>query len=461
MHRFKKFTAYALSAAMMMGSSMTALAADPTTSAGTGNILDYKVQTQIVPTAISLAINPNGYAVNVRYTAVAEDAEYAEGTKYYSKGSDGKYSIVTDIIASGTGANWDDKVAAGLYTATTSNSQLVTFNYGLANTSTVDRKITVSFEVSADESITFVDTAAKATNEAAEDDGGAKKGEYKIFLQLVPAKAGEAITASTYAEATGDFDEDAEYYTKSGNDYTLVEENDEDAFDDGDYYVATTTIGTLIQAKELADVNMTASTAPVAFSTGSGTTSAEVAFSLPKATYSLKDDEFIDFSTTTAQVAGKFEMTGIGGVSGFTFTGVMNTNTEWAELETKTITITPTYRFEDSTGLETAVSTGLNQVAATPAGPSVTLSASGLITVSNLTAEKNYASSTVIAYGSESYELNSDGNITWGTNSWSASEGGTLTIQLNDVWLGVIEGEEVTVTVTLSDGSTITATQEF
>ncbi len=368
MKGFKKVTAIVLSAAMMIGSSMTAFAADPTTNAGTGNILDYKVQTQVVPTSLSLAINPNGYPVNIRYAKLADDAEYSNTTKYYTLESDGTYKI--SAIADATAFA---SAKANLYTATTSNAQIVTFNYGLANESTVQRKISVKFDVVADENVEFVDAAAKATNEATADDGGAKVGEYKVFLQLVPAKAGEAITAATYAKATGDYDASGVYYTKSGTTYTKVETNSETDFDAGNYYVSTTTIGTEILAKELADVTMTNSTAPIAFATGSGTTSAEVAFSLPKATYDLKQTEFIDFNTATNDVESKFEMTGIGGLSGFTFTGTMNTNTEWSQLETKTITITPTYRFEDATGLETAVSTGLNQVVATPANTAPTI----------------------------------------------------------------------------------------
>ena len=463
MHRFKKLTAFALSAAMMIGSSMTSLATEVDTTAGVGNILDYKIQTQVVPTSLSLAINPNGYAVNVRYTKLADDATYAEGTKYYSLGSDGKYSIVTDIVATGTGANWDDKLEAGLYTATTSNSQIVTFNYGLANKSTVDRKITVSFDVTADSSIEFVDSAAKATNEATTDDGGAKTGEYKIFLQLVPAKAGEAVTTNTYAKATGDYDADAEYYTLSDGTYTLVETNSEDDFDD--YYVAATTIGTLIQAKELADVTMQSSTAPITFTAGTGTTSAEVAFKLGKATYSLKSDQFIDFSTTTAQVADKFEITGIGGVSAFTFTGTMNTNTEWAKLTTKTITITPTYRFEDATGLETAVSTGLNQVEAVPANaaPSIAVTEYDMEADTAVTVSYSLGSGTLAADSLTGVEwvegapgTNLFGNTTFVTADASAKTFTMTVASINNMIAGT--GDTQTIKVTFSDGTEIELT---
>lgn len=360
----KRTMAAVLSAAMVFSSATTIFADEtlPSTIASEGSILDFKVQTQVVPTAMKVAINPNGYAINVRYSKLANDATYSATTKYYTKSDEGVYSVAT-VTSDDFATN-----KATLYTAETSNNQIISFNYGLANTSTVARKITVTLDITADSKITFVDTAAKAANEAATDDGGAKKGEYKMFLQLVPAKAGEAMTANTYAKATA-YAADTKYYTR-GDDgkYTEATIANEDAFkaSTSQLYTSTTTIGTEIQASELADVTMTNSTAPITFATDGGATKAVVAYSLPKATYTLKADQYLDFDSSTDGLANKFEMTGIGGLSGFTVTGSMNTNTEWSQLTTKTITITPTYKFEDATGLETAVSTGLNQIQAVP-----------------------------------------------------------------------------------------------
>lgn len=362
----KRVLAVALSATMIFASAVTVFAAPENgvdaSTAGTGNVLAYKIISQVVPTALKVAINPNGYAVNIRYAKLASDASYSATTKYYKEKAGGGYELVT--VSSTDFAT----EKANLYTATTSNVQIVTFNYGLANKSTVDRKVLVKLDVTADSNVEFVDTAAKATNEAETDDGGAKQDEYKIYLTLVPAKAGEAITTSTYAKTTGDYNSSGVYYTRTGSagsyTYSKVETNSEDDFKDGKYYVAATQIGTEIQASELGDVTMQASSAPIVFAAGKGTTNADVAYKLGKGTFDLKSTEFIDFDTETDDVAAKFEMTGIGGVSGFTISGTMNTNTKWDELETKTITITPTYKITDATGLEEAVSTGLNQVKA-------------------------------------------------------------------------------------------------
>lgn len=371
MKSFKKVTAVVLSAAMILGSSLTAFAADPETATGTGNILDFKVVTQVVPTALKVAINPNGYPVNLRYSKLASDATYKADTKYYEEKDDGSFALKvvksTDF----------DGLKAGLYTAATSTDQIVSFNYGLANKSTLDRKITVRFAVTADEKVTFVDTAAKATASAAEGDGGALRGEYKVFLQLIPAKAGTTPTTNTHAKATA-YAQNTQYYQKSeSNTYAEVDIADEDAFDDADYqlYVETTTIGTEIMASELGDITMDKSTAPIVYEAGTGTSKADVAYSLPQATYNLKADQFLDFSTSTADVEDKFEMTAIGGISGFTFSGVMNTNAAWSELTTKTFTVVPTYEFDDATGLEEKVTTGLNQIEAEAANYTVTYNA--------------------------------------------------------------------------------------
>jgi uncharacterized repeat protein (TIGR02543 family) len=425
MRVFKKFSAVVLSAALVFGSSLTAFAADPTTTAGTGNILDYKIVSEVVPTALKVAINPNGYPVNLRYAKLADDATYNASTKYYKEKSGGGYEVDTSV----TSENFASKKAS-LYTATTSDAQIVSFNYGLVNKSTVDRKITVKLAVTADENIEFVSTAAKATKEATEDDGGAKKGEYKIFLQLVPAKASSTLTANTYVKATA-YDGDKTYYTKSGTTYTEATVADEDAFKAGTFYEETTTIGTEILNSELGDVTMQPSTAPIAFVANTGSTSADVAYVLDEAEYTLKPDEFIDFDTATGDVEGKFDLTGIGGLSGFTFAGVMNTNAEWSQLTTKTITITPTYKFEDATGFETAVNTGLNQVETSPDSYIVTYNANFGDTPA--TATESVAADAHPTGTSEAIAALKTGNTGYTFVGWGAATDSTTAVDLDEI----------------------------
>ena len=136
--RFKKVTAALLSITTMLAMSLTAFADElPTTGAGTGNILAYHVDTYVVPTSISVALNPQGYSVKLR-----------------------------------DGSDAADKTTA----------QIVTLNYGLANLSTGDKKFKLTMTVNSNESgITFVDSADAATGDTA------LAGEYKMYLALVPA----------------------------------------------------------------------------------------------------------------------------------------------------------------------------------------------------------------------------------------------------------------------------------
>ena len=95
------------------------------------------------------------------------------------------------------------------------------------------------------------------------------------------------------------------------------------------------------------------------------------------------------------------------------------------------------------------------------AEPQVSFSTTGLITMSNLTADKNYDHSAILTLDGVENELDSDPNLTWGTDDWSSSDGGTLTFQLNQAWLDALSGKTATVKVKISDGSYASATQTF
>ena len=95
------------------------------------------------------------------------------------------------------------------------------------------------------------------------------------------------------------------------------------------------------------------------------------------------------------------------------------------------------------------------------AGPSVTLSKAGVVTISGLTADKNYGHSALLAYGSLSDELDADPNMDWDTTNWTEASGGTLIFRLHSAWLSALNGKKATLTVKLSDNTTITTTQQF
>lgn len=101
----------------------------------------------------------------------------------------------------------------------------------------------------------------------------------------------------------------------------------------------------------------------------------------------------------------------------------------------------------------------------TVTGPQVTFATDGTITMSGLTADKNYANSgdaALLEYGEgDPYPLGTDANMEWITENWSTTTGGTLILKLNQAWLNVLSGKEATLTIKISDGTSITVTQQF
>ncbi|MCR4617785.1 MAG: hypothetical protein K5669_06330 [Lachnospiraceae bacterium] len=434
---FKTITAAALSVAMILAPTMTSFAADPTTTAASGNVLAYDVDTVIVPTALKLAVNPDGYDVNTKYVKVdtATVTKPVSGTKYYT--------LSEDVYTVASVTEWAQNTT--YYTATTSNNQIISLNYGLASQATDDKVVKVSFGVTADSNVKFVDTSAKAT--------GAESGELAIYLGVAPAAKDATLTVDEYYFITKDkaIDESKTYYTVADGVYSAVQSPVVGSI--GSYYEKSTTIGPNTTAAMLADVTMTASETPVVFATGTASSSADIGFKLAKATYAIKDDKFIDFAT--ANLSDVLELSTIGGSAGFTFTGAMNPNADWANITTKSITITPTYTFTDATGSETAITTGLNQVETTAPAPSATMTAAGLVTIANATCTSSELKTITISSGTESYSVDST------TATFADPSSGTITIQLADGWLTSWTGKAVTIKVVLKDDTEVTATATF
>lgn len=263
----KKVLAAALSATMVMGMSMTTLAGEVTSTGPTTGgdisapIFSYDITHVVVPTSYGVALNPDGLEITVRSATTPEKT-----------------------------------------TATVASK-----NFGIINKSSKDKLVKIGLSVSSTESteeITLVDTAAKATTDAS-------KGEYKIFLQAVPADTTDIQVVS------------------------------------GTQPAAPPTTAT--QPSSLAHVVMTkATTGTVPMQLGDN----EIAFKLGKATYALKPGESLDLenlnSNTDNDVQSKYGVTGLDadkGVTGFTFDGAVNTNADWTKVSGQ-IRITPTYTIE-------------------------------------------------------------------------------------------------------------------
>ena len=95
-----------------------------------------------------------------------------------------------------------------------------------------------------------------------------------------------------------------------------------------------------------------------------------------------------------------------------------------------------------------------------PSGPYLTVTDTGLITASELTAEKNAKSAHALSLTRQDgqvFWLDEDTAGAWGLDNWSSSTGGTLTKQISSVWLNTVKGQTITITLYLTDDTTKTA----
>lgn len=97
-------------------------------------------------------------------------------------------------------------------------------------------------------------------------------------------------------------------------------------------------------------------------------------------------------------------------------------------------------------------------------GPSIAITTAGVVTFSNLTAEKNVDATKIVTYGTASNTTPSalnTANVTFNTDNWTAADGGTLIMTLADGYKTFYAGDTMVLKATLSDGSTITGSVTF
>lgn len=215
----------------------------------------------------------------------------------------------------------------------------------------------------------------------------------------------------------------------------------------------------------------TANDIPLATSDTPSTTAAELYLGL-----SVGDDTTTptviksDEQTITKTIPGKSDNFTVGvktnadGTKSYTYQE-KSTATQWKAVKikmtgavSKNVTITnettaPTVDVTwswNKAATDATAATDVVDVTVTP--PTVTLTAAGVITISNLTAEQNFAS--VAINGN-----NVDADAEWDTENYNDNNGGTIIIKLGAPWLNWLDGEDVTAEVTLSDGTSITSTE--
>jgi hypothetical protein len=400
---------------------------------GKGNILINSVDKVVVPTALRFVLNPKSYEVIVRYNEVADPSQNASsGVNYYVKNTTtNKYELldtvttdpISDAKPTGFPAGYDGKYYAvtvknGSTYVDTSEAQVISLNYGIMNKSTADKIVTASFKVSYSDKgsgtpVTFVDNATKATYGNAA--GNAGKNDLKMFLQVQTPATGQAVKVrQTYTRATTaapTFAPTNVYYTytKTGgtpSGYKLIQNSDatgiattsgkDGQFDavadlanaikllNGDVFVleaynnagmATTPDTTGAQLSDAVLTGfVTAGDSPQTFveptagASATDTADASVTYELAQGTYVNRPGKLPDYNS---QDLGDDIMycSAANGVTGFTFTGVMNAQVDWAKANTTALKITPRYTIRDLADGEATEAvgdatngTGLNQV---------------------------------------------------------------------------------------------------
>ncbi len=145
------------------------------------------------------------------------------------------------------------------------------------------------------------------------------------------------------------------------------------------------------------------------------------------------------------------------GKAAFRYVGKLSEPKTWSKNDIKDITINYTIEGVGASTYETEAAKCTQGLYPSVTGPKVSVSATGLVTISGLTADKNYQSAA-ISLGGEEYDIEM-APVTWGTNDpWSEEEGGTLTAQLGTDWVNDLKADGAgKIIVTLTDDTTIEA----
>ena len=134
----------------------------------------------------------------------------------------------------------------------------------------------------------------------------------------------------------------------------------------------------------------------------------------------------------------------------------MNNKANWSKL-TSGIKITATY---SNAIAPSSVTTVAGTGAMIKTGPQVSATTSGKITMSGLTATQNYASMKITLSDGSGGDL-TGAPYTSDESNWTAADGGELVVQLGEAWMNFLDGNQATVTLTMTDGSTATTTVTF
>lgn len=146
------------------------------------------------------------------------------------------------------------------------------------------------------------------------------------------------------------------------------------------------------------------------------------------------------------------EASAAGSDTAFRYIGKLGSGkTSWSDTDIDEMDIT--YSIYGLTGDDYAAAN--TQYGLYLAGPQMTVSASGLITITGLTAEKNYKGLTIKNANGGPYNIN-DAAVTWHEENYSSENGGSLICQMEEAWLSTLRGVTGEAQLTLTDDTVIT-----
>ena len=141
-----------------------------------------------------------------------------------------------------------------------------------------------------------------------------------------------------------------------------------------------------------------------------------------------------------------------------TIGGYCSTKADWSAYTdgTNELKLDMVFKFKKAattTGDWTDTTTGTDEV---KVGPQVSMTAGGLITISDLTADKNVTgyADIKLSDGTDTFALQATTATFSDSLGWTTANGGACTFQLKSAW-NTWNGKSVTATVTLTDGSSI------
>ncbi len=143
----------------------------------------------------------------------------------------------------------------------------------------------------------------------------------------------------------------------------------------------------------------------------------------------------------------------------FGLTGACNTTegVDWSQLGADdAVDVTVTWKYaERAEGATTPEMLPENA----EAGPSLTLSSSGLITFSNLAADQGYKEMTLIYTDGKTYKASDYPTVFtgWDLDDWSDETGGSFSTQMDPAWASAIPGDVLKIEAELLDGTIIKA----